>query len=53
MVGFLKTLEDFSLLRKLNKITGHAYKLNTITGRTPEMKNAEDLGFKLKKKALE
>jgi two-component system response regulator AtoC len=37
MVGFLETVEDVSLLRKLNETTSHAYKFNNIIGRSPEM----------------
>ena len=37
MVGFLETVEDISLLRKLNETTSHAYKFNKIIGRSPEM----------------
>ena len=37
MVGFLETVEDISLLRKLNEKTSHAYKFNNIIGRSPEM----------------
>jgi len=37
MVGFLETVEDISLLRKLNETTSRAYKFNNIIGRSPEM----------------
>ena len=37
MVGFLETVEDISLLRKLNETTSHAYKFNNIIGRSPKM----------------
>jgi len=37
MVGFLETVEDISLLRKLNETISHAYKFNNIIGRSPEM----------------
>ena len=37
MVGFLETVEDISLLRKLDKTASHAYNFNNIIGRSPEM----------------
>jgi len=37
MVGFLETVEDIRLLRKLDETTSHAYKFNNIIGRSPEM----------------
>lgn len=37
MVGFLETVEDISLLRKLDETTSHAYKFDNIIGRSPEM----------------
>jgi len=37
IVGFLETVEDISLLRKLNETINHAYKFNNIIGRSPEM----------------
>lgn len=37
MVGFLETVEDISLIRKLDETTRHAYKFNNIIGRSPEM----------------
>ena len=36
-VGFLETVEDISLIRKLDETTRHAYKFNNIIGRSPEM----------------
>lgn len=37
MVGYLETVEDISLLRKLDETVSHAYKFNNIIGRSPEM----------------
>ncbi|MBW2369857.1 MAG: sigma 54-interacting transcriptional regulator [Deltaproteobacteria bacterium] len=37
LVGFLETVEDISLLRKLDEKSSHAYKFNNIIGRSPEM----------------
>ena len=37
MIGFLETVEDISLLRKLNETAIHAYNFNNIIGRSPEM----------------
>ena len=37
IVGFLETVEDISLLRKLDETTSHAYKFDKIIGRSPEM----------------
>ena len=37
IVGFLETVEDLSLLRKLDETTSHAYKFDRIIGRSPEM----------------
>ena len=37
MVGFLETVEDIRLLRKLDETTSHAYKFSNIIGRSPEM----------------
>ncbi len=37
MIGFLETVEDISLLRKLDETASHAYKFNNIVGRSPEM----------------
>jgi len=37
IVGFLETVEDISLLRKLDEATSHAYKFDRIIGRSPEM----------------
>ena len=37
MVGYLETVEDISLLRKLDGTISHAYKFNNIIGRSPKM----------------
>jgi PAS domain S-box-containing protein len=37
MVGFLETVEDIRLLRKLDETASHAYNFNSIIGRSPEM----------------
>jgi transcriptional regulator with PAS, ATPase and Fis domain len=37
MVGFVETVEDISLIRKVDETTRHAYKFNNIIGRSPEM----------------
>ena len=37
MIGFLETVEDISLLRKLDDAASHAYKFNNIVGRSPKM----------------
>lgn len=37
MVGFLETVEDISLLSKLNETASRAYKFNNIIGRSLEM----------------
>ena len=37
MVGFMETVEDISLIRKLDETTRHAYKFNKIIGRSPVM----------------
>jgi transcriptional regulator with PAS, ATPase and Fis domain len=37
MVGFLETVEDISLLRKLTETTGSPYRFDKIIGRSPEM----------------
>ena len=37
MVGFLETVEDIRLLRKLDETTSRAYNFNSIIGRSPEM----------------
>lgn len=37
MVGFLETVEDISLLRKLDETVRHTYEFNNIVGRSPEM----------------
>lgn len=37
MVGFLETVEDISLLRKLDETARHTYEFNNIIGRSPEM----------------
>ena len=37
MVGFLETVEDISLLRKLDETAGHSSEFNKIIGRSPEM----------------
>ena len=37
MVGFLETVEDIRLLRKLDETASHAYNFNNIIGRSPEM----------------
>ena len=37
MVGFLETVEDIHLLRKLDETASHAYNFNNIVGRSPEM----------------
>jgi len=37
MIGFLETVEDISLLRKLNETTSKAYRFDNIIGRSPEM----------------
>jgi PAS domain S-box-containing protein len=37
MIGFLETVEDISLLRKLNEKASHAYRFDNIIGRSPEM----------------
>ena len=37
MVGYMETVEDISLIRKLDETTRHAYKFNNIIGRSPEM----------------
>ena len=36
-VGFIETVEDISLLRKLDETTGQTYKFQNIIGRSPEM----------------
>ncbi|MCP4682814.1 MAG: PAS domain-containing protein, partial [Desulfobacterales bacterium] len=37
MVGFLETVEDISLLQKLDETVSHAYNFNNIIGRSHEM----------------
>ena len=37
IIGFLETVEDISLLRKLDDAASHAYKFNNIIGRSPKM----------------
>jgi len=37
MVGFLETVEDISLFKKLDETASHAYNFNNIIGRSPEM----------------
>jgi two-component system response regulator AtoC len=37
MIGFLETVEDIRLLRKLDETTSSAYNFNNIIGRSPEM----------------
>jgi len=37
MVGFLETVEDISLLRKLDETASHTFEFNHIIGRSPEM----------------
>jgi PAS domain S-box-containing protein len=37
MVGFVETVEDISLLRKLDDTSNHAYNFNNIIGRSAEM----------------
>jgi two-component system response regulator AtoC len=37
IIGFLETVEDISLLRKIDETASHAYKFNNIIGRSPEM----------------
>lgn len=37
MIGFLETVEDISLLRKLDETVSHAYNFKNIIGRSPEM----------------
>jgi len=37
MVGFLETVEDIRLLRKLDETASHAYNFDNIIGRSPEM----------------
>jgi transcriptional regulator with PAS, ATPase and Fis domain len=36
-IGFLETVEDISLIRKLNETVGQAYHFKNIIGRSPEM----------------
>ncbi|MEJ2220187.1 MAG: sigma 54-interacting transcriptional regulator [Desulfobacterales bacterium] len=37
IIGFLETVEDIRLLRKLDETAGHAYNFNNIVGRSPQM----------------
>ncbi|MFC1856793.1 sigma-54 interaction domain-containing protein [Thermodesulfobacteriota bacterium] len=37
LIGFLETVEDIRLLRKLDQTVSHAYNFNSIVGRSPEM----------------
>ena len=37
MIGFLETVEDIRLLRKLDETASHAYNFNNIVGRSPQM----------------
>ena len=37
IVGFLETVEDIRLLRKLDETASHAYNFNNIVGRSPQM----------------
>jgi transcriptional regulator with PAS, ATPase and Fis domain len=37
MIGYLETVEDISLIRKLNETAGQAYTFNNIIGRSAEM----------------
>ena len=37
IIGFLETIEDIRLLRKLDETASHAYKFNNIVGRSPQM----------------
>jgi len=37
MIGFLETVEDISLLRRLDETAGHTVEFNHIIGRSPEM----------------
>jgi transcriptional regulator with PAS, ATPase and Fis domain len=37
IIGYLETIEDISLLRKLDETASHAYRFDNIIGRSPEM----------------
>jgi PAS domain S-box-containing protein len=37
VIGFLETVEDISLLRKLDETVSHAYNFKNIIGRSPQM----------------
>ena len=37
IIGFLETVEDIRLLRKLDETVSHAYNFNNIVGRSPQM----------------
>jgi len=37
IIGFLETVEDIRLLRKLDDTASHAYNFNNIVGRSPQM----------------
>jgi transcriptional regulator with PAS, ATPase and Fis domain len=37
IIGFLETVEDIRLLRKLDETSSHAYNFNNIVGRSPQM----------------
>jgi len=37
IIGYMETIEDVSLFRKLDKTATHAYDFNNIIGRSPEM----------------
>jgi PAS domain S-box-containing protein len=37
IIGFLETVEDIRLLRKLDETASHAYNFNNIVGRSPQM----------------
>ena len=37
IIGFLETIEDIRLLRKLDETASHAYNFNNIVGRSPQM----------------
>ena len=53
MVGFLETVEDIRLLRKLDETTSHAYNFNNIIGRSPEMEKVQVLVENIKYKGQE